>query len=684
MDVATLGISVSSNADRATAGLDKLTNSAAKAEAAANGLSSATKNAGAAAVSAAAGFNTEAKAASAAATATKAAQIAANNNRAALSATADAARNSGMQLRMAAMQLSQVAQQTQATGHFIQALAIQLPDLALGFGPIGIAAGVAAGAVLTYFANVLGQSQESAAALKQQEDAIKAIAEKWAGAIPPLQEYVENLQRAKEVADLNFSGTVVAAKQWDEIRAAVDAFNDDYGRTISLLNTTDDIPPKVRALVIAWEDLNDKVKSGKAVMEDFHNVRDLATAAAASRGYDDLLTFGRGLDALSSKIDGPLGKLRELAPLLGATSGTLRMTDPRTWRGVGLIGNPDGAMGGSTSDPDLPMNGPTPTSRPLVELDGMPWAKNKKHRDNAYETATRSITEQTAALHAQTAAQAALNPLVNDYGYSTAKAKAAQDLLSAAQRVGTAAGKELKDVSQLLGGDFDKLSPAARKQAQAMLVLAENYGVATEASERFKEKQQEIRKRAEEALNAGKNVISGMIDGFIEGEKAADIFANALKRIGKALIDDVLNSIFKIQNLSGGGGGGSWLGSLFGGLFGGGSQSSIAYGGGIGLYADGTASARAGLAMVGEEGPELVRFKGGEKVIPNHQLRGVNYNRGGGQGISVSAPVSINIDATGADAAGLARVERQLASLKAELPNQIVSTVQNAQKRRGL
>lgn len=38
------------------------------------------------------------------------------------------------------------------------------------------------------------------------------------------------------------------------------------------------------------------------------------------------------------------------------------------------------------------------------------------------------------------------------------------------------------------------------------------------------------------------------------------------------------------------------------------------------MYAKGTSSAQSGVALVGEKGPELVRFKGGEQVIPNHRL----------------------------------------------------------------
>ncbi|MBB5041927.1 tape measure protein [Shinella fusca] len=330
---------------------------------------------------------------------------------------------------------------------------------------------------------------------------------------------------------------------------------------------------------------------------------------------------------------------------------------------------------------------------------GADGGSGKKKRKNEYEREVQQIKDRTAALQAETAAQAGLNPLINDYGYSTARAKAAQDLLSAAQKAGTAAGKELKDVQQLLRGEFDGLSPAARKQAESMLQLATNYGVATEASQRFEEKQEEIKKKAEDALNTAKDVVSGMIDGFIEGEKAADIFANSLKKIGKALIDDVLSSIFKVQNAGGSGG---LLGGLFS-LFGGG-QFGIASGGGIGLYASGGYTGPggknqpAGIVHKGEvvfSQADVARMGG---VAAVEALRR-GYADGGPVGVraptlprvaprtaqsAITAPISINIDATGADAAGLARVEQRLAALQRELPGTIVKTVKDAQQRRGL
>jgi hypothetical protein len=66
---------------------------------------------------------------------------------------------------------------------------------------------------------------------------------------------------------------------------------------------------------------------------------------------------------------------------------------------------------------------------------------------------------------------------------------------------------------------------------------------------------------------------------------------------------------------------------------------------------------------------------------------------GGGQILSngvapnaapINVPVTFNIDATGADAAGLSRVQQQLAELKASLPGTIVATVTKAKQRRAL
>jgi hypothetical protein len=57
-------------------------------------------------------------------------------------------------------------------------------------------------------------------------------------------------------------------------------------------------------------------------------------------------------------------------------------------------------------------------------------------------------------------------------------------------------------------------------------------------------------------------------------------------------------------------------------------------------YASGTSGASSGWAWVGEQGPELVRFSGGESVIPN----GVSRGYAGGTGDLSLPPIIVQLD----------------------------------------
>lgn len=78
----------------------------------------------------------------------------------------------GNSARMFSQQLSQVGQQTMATGQFVQALAIQLPDIGIGFGAVGGAVGLLAGIALPLL--VAAFSSASTKALSA-EDAVEQL-----------------------------------------------------------------------------------------------------------------------------------------------------------------------------------------------------------------------------------------------------------------------------------------------------------------------------------------------------------------------------------------------------------------------------------------------------------------------------------------------------------------------------
>lgn len=131
------------------------------------------------------------------------------------------------------------------------------------------------------------------------------------------------------------------------------------------------------------------------------------------------------------------------------------------------------------------------------------------------------------------------------------------------------------------------------------------------------------------ALDFAKEVTGGFFDDFFAGiengksvwESFGDAALGVLDRIADKLLNDVLHAVFQVSGAGGGVGGGGLLGWLFTG------GSKVDPWAGLRGYANGTSSARPGVAWVGEKGPELVRFKGGEEVIPNHRLqRPVNGN----------------------------------------------------------
>lgn len=164
------------------------------------------------------------------------------------------------------------------------------------------------------------------------------------------------------------------------------------------------------------------------------------------------------------------------------------------------------------------------------------WKSSK--RADEYERMTKRMAEATQAIIAETQAQAALNPLMNDYGFALEKARAAHDLLNAAQQAG-------KTITPQLRKEVDQLATA--------------YANSVVAAAQLSEKQDEVRRSAEEQLAFNKDLTRGIVDGFVSGAKAADIFADSLKKIGSRLLDLAFNDIFDPKSLGGSGSAGGGL-----------------------------------------------------------------------------------------------------------------------------
>lgn len=115
--------------------------------------------------------------------------------------------------RMLMMQLSQVGQQSMATGNIVQALAIQLPDIGLAFGAVGAAAGLLAGIALPMVMSAFMDTGEAAKEAQKSFDAMESAVSAYQAAI---QAAVQN------TADLRAEYALTGA----EARAALTAMAD--------------------------------------------------------------------------------------------------------------------------------------------------------------------------------------------------------------------------------------------------------------------------------------------------------------------------------------------------------------------------------------------------------------------------------------------------------------------------
>lgn len=245
--------------------------------------------------------------------------------------------------------------------------------------------------------------------------------------------------------------------------------------------------------------------------------------------------------------------------------------------------------------------------------------------------------------------------------------------------------------------DWQNMQISAEQRAKISLV-SEEYAKQADVLRELEVAQQSAESSAQDFYNTAKTSFVDVISGT---KKLGD----ALLDIGKKFADLALNSAF--DSMFGGAAAsssGGWLTSAFKflGFADGGHVQSFASGGNVRGTGTGRSDSIPAMLSNGE-------FVVNAKATKQHRALLEQINGGampafadGGAVSSMRAPslptiprlskatvptsvtIPINIDATGADAAGLARVEQRLAKLQQTLPGTIVSTIKNAEGRRGL
>lgn len=230
-------------------------------------------------------------------------------------------------------------------------------------------------------------------------------------------------------------------------------------------------------------------------------------------------------------------------------------------------------------------NRPSPAVKPVSIADYKPaggaaggkGGGGGKSGADRFADAVAAQERRIAALQRETALQAQLNPLVDDYGFAMERLRAQMELENAAKEAGL---------------------PLDEKRQLQIDGLASGYAMATSEAARLAEAQDKAKESADALAQAGEQALSTVVDGLLEGRDAGEILNDVLKDLTRSLIDIGINMIK------------SNIGSILGGAFGGGGGLKLGYQSGVPGFASGTANTG------GRRGQPVGVVHGQEAVIP--------------------------------------------------------------------
>lgn len=280
----------------------------------------------------------------------------------------------------------------------------------------------------------------------------------------------------------------------------------------------------------------------------------------------------------------------------------------------------------------VPLPGARPSAADTPTGTGViPSRKTASTARDQFDISVDSVTKRTATLKADTAAA-----LENNVAQAQFRAEF-QELTAI-----------MRDNGEVTQEQIDKYEALRRTMSAQQALEASGITLTAEHAQKFISSSEAIatatasydkaKKTLADLNNAssqiGSALSSAFADAVVEGKNLNEVLSNLLKTLEKAAINSVFSSVFNAPASGGLSPFASGLKSIFG-------------------FASGTDYAPGGVALVGENGPELVNLPHGSQVVPNDVLRR--------QGGSSSPSVTYNIDASGADSGTVARIQSVLA-----------------------
>ncbi|SCB09249.1 phage tail tape measure protein [Rhizobium hainanense] len=607
--------------------------------------------------------------------------------------------------------------------------------------------------------------------LDAQDADARYLADRFGDEIPAAKEYADQIKQAKDISDLVTKVTGVLTTNWAAIADTVHNVSSDNESMAWKLNRASVYPEsKLHDFGVAYEDFQDRANTRRLTVDDIQKIVELSKKAYAENGDDELGRLAASLDEASRPLINSVSLIKRYQEQAQDAYKRRLSGLPETAQAAGkVVTTPQIAIENkaartqsdlqnwSTAAAVVPVGDSKATS--LVDAGSNKVIRDQKDAVDGLTKSSQTYTEQTK-LGTQTSTQSAAatenvkskvvtlkqsqDELQKSCAVQLAQmpqlTKAANDQADAYRRVAEA------QALQKLAGDirFQQEQMGRSTIDQTVASTQKQYGLPVDmnsASANIIRYNEQLKYARELAGDFASTLVSGLRNGEGLWKSLGKAAISVLTKISDRLLNDVLNSLFKVNSAAAGGGlfGG---GGIFGGLFGGGGgldlgilarspQAAAAVASGIpGLWADGGYTgpggkhepagivhagevvwsqkdiARAGGVgvveamrlgrrgyadggVVGEGGPQLLRAQP-DVAVPVRRLRADNQNDASGSASGVHVTVGVSVDEDGnlkAYVKNVAQSEAQsstrqgLNDFNQQLPDRVAQINRNPRRR---
>lgn len=195
------------------------------------------------------------------------------------------------------------------------------------FNPISLVTigTIAAGAALfQYFTSLNTDGKASTEVIKEQNDLLRQVAENWGDAVPALKAYVDELDRAAKVADLNEATDIGVDRIFEGLRGQLSDWRAELAAARIDIQAFGGDAQEIDKLQSAFVALEAKMRDGTATLADLEAVQSALASTTGAETVPSLL----GFSAILQAVAGQLAEAAAKAATLRAERDALLMAGP--------------------------------------------------------------------------------------------------------------------------------------------------------------------------------------------------------------------------------------------------------------------------------------------------------------------------------------------------------------------